>query len=231
MEIYDDRARNGNFQLRPKEVEGAFGPFPEFLSLLPETLQDVATEADPRLLEFLTGLFSRPEPADGALLATHEEAGRALIHAMLGLAEKGAGGDPHLQLRRAVVRYLRHAGAHEGWRAEVIAVLDRIRQTPRSELGSECEQVLREIRPPEPDRPVLDDAPRVPRASRKVKPVAAPPVVDYAEKGRLAQQMGLELQAAMARLLAGPASPEEKMREATRMSEEYQAKIKALYNT
>jgi hypothetical protein len=31
--------------------------------------------------------------------------------------------------------------------------------------------------------------------------------------------------------MAGPASPEEKMRIATRMSEEYQAKIKALYNT
>lgn len=42
--------------------------------------------------------------------------------------------------------------------------------------------------------------------------------------------MGLELQAAMAQLMSGPASPEEKMREATRMSQEYQAKIKALYN-
>jgi len=112
----------------------------------------------------------------------------------------------------------------------VIAVLGRL----SGDLKPDADRVLRQIRPPEPD-PDLDDAPPEPsRRPHRVKPVVAPPppaVVDYAEKGRLAQQMGIELQAAMAVLMAGPASPEEKMREATRMSEEYQAKIKALYNT
>jgi hypothetical protein len=49
-------------------------------------------------------------------------------------------------------------------------------------------------------------------------------------KQRIAEQMGKDLQAAIMTLMAGPASPEEKMREATRMSEEFQAKIKQLYS-
>ena len=229
LEIYVDRARDRGFPLKKQEVERAFGPFAEFLALLPGALQLAAAPEDPALA-FLSALFERPEPSDKALLAADEAAGRALIDAMLAVVEKG--GAETLPLRRNLVRYLEHAGAHEAWRAPVAAVLDRVRRAPGSDVASDCERVLRQIRPPEPDEPELDDEPREPvRRERPVKPVVAPPVVDYAEKGRIAQQMGVELQAAMAMLMAGPGTPEEKMREATRMSAEYQAKIKALYNS
>ena len=227
LEIYQDRARHPDFQLKKKEVERSFGPFPVFLALLPDALRSVKTQAGPSLLDFLAALFGRPERTDLALLTAEEKVGHALIGAMLEVVETGALGH---RLGQNLVRFLEHVGAHDPWRAEVVAVLDRVRQTPGADLASECERAVKHLRPPETDRPELDDAPRAPR---KVQPVAAPPpaVVDYAEKGRIAQQMGIELQAAMARLMAGPASPEEKMREATRMSEEYQAKIKALYTT
>jgi hypothetical protein len=46
----------------------------------------------------------------------------------------------------------------------------------------------------------------------------------------MAQDMGFELQRAMFALMAGPGSPDEKAKEAQRMSLEFQAKIKKLYN-
>ena len=57
-----------------------------------------------------------------------------------------------------------------------------------------------------------------------------PSELSYEVRGKIAQEMGIELQRAMFALMAGPKSPEEKMREAQRMSEEFQAKVKALYN-
>jgi hypothetical protein len=225
LEIYQDRARHSDVQLKSKDVERTFGPTPEFLALLPDALRGVKTQADPRFLDFLAVVFNRPEKSDLALLTADENAGHALIGAILEVVEAGALGH---RLGQNLVRFLEHVGAHDLWRAEVVARLDRV----SGHLKSECERVVKQLRPPETDRPELDDAPRAPR---RVKPIVAPPplsaVVDYAEKGRIAQRMGLELQTAMAQLMAGPASPEEKMREATRMSEEYQAKIKALYST
>lgn len=224
LEVYQDRSRHSDFPLKTKEVERAFGPLPEFLALLPDALRSVKTQANPSFLDFLAGVFSRPERSDLALLTADEKIGRSLIGAILEVVEAGALGH---RLGQNLVRFLEHVGGHGFWRAEVCAGLDRV----SGDLKPECERVLREIRPPEPDRPELDDAPRPQRGPHRVRPVVAPPTVDYAEKGRIAQQMGVELQAAMARLMAGPASPEEKMREATRMSQEYQAKIKELYNT
>jgi hypothetical protein len=226
LEIYRDRCRHSDFPLKPKEVERSFGPFPEFLALLPDVLRGVKSQAHPHLLDFLAALFSRPERSDLAFLTADETVGRSLIGAILEVVEAGA--HDH-RLGTHLVRFLEHAGAHDLWRGEVVASLQRV----TGSLKPDGDRVLQQIRPPEPERPELDEAPRKARASRKVTPVVSPPPggVDYAEKGRIAQQMGLELQAAMAQLMAGPASPEEKMREATRMSQEYQAKIKELYTT
>jgi hypothetical protein len=129
-----------------------------------------------------------------------------------------------------VVRHLEHSGTHESWREAVVQGLERVTGRKNSDVASECERVLRALRPPVADRPELEDAPRAPRSPRPVKPVTAPKAVDYAELGKIAEKMGVELQAAILVLMSGPGTPEEKMREATRMSEEYQAKIKALYN-
>src|SRR6185436_11401397 len=56
MEIYEDRARNAHFPLRPKEVERVYGSFPEFLALLAGALRLVGTPEDPAH-RFLAALF------------------------------------------------------------------------------------------------------------------------------------------------------------------------------
>jgi hypothetical protein len=53
--------------------------------------------------------------------------------------------------------------------------------------------------------------------------------VDYVALGKIAEKMGTDLQAKIFKLMAGPGSAEKKMKEATRLSEEFQAAVKKLY--
>src|SRR6185436_19226058 len=122
----------------------------EFLALLAGGLRLVGAPEDPAH-RFLAALFERPEPSDRSMLPA-DDAGRYLIQAMLAVVEHLPNGN--LQLRRTILRYLEHAGAHEAWRAEAIAVLGRL----SGDLKPDADRVLRQIRPPEPD-PDLDDAP------------------------------------------------------------------------
>ena len=228
MRRHDDRARGkySRFPLRRKEVEIAVGPFSPFLELLAEALRDAPKIKDDGILGFLAGIFAEPKESDAAMIAAEGDAGRALIDEMVALVS-GPDSEPTRRLRWNVVRHLEHSGTHQSWRDAVVQGLERVTGKKNSEVSSECERVLRTLRPPaaEPPEPV-----EAPRKSRKVKVEAAPKPVDYAELGKIAQKMGAELQAAILVLMSGPGTPEEKMREATRMSEEYQAKIKALYN-
>jgi hypothetical protein len=232
MRIHADRARGKfeRFPLRRDAVEHAYGPFPKFLEVLADALRDAPKIEDDGFLGFLSTVFGEPKPGDGAMIAAEGEAGRALIEAMLAVVAAPPS-DATRRLRQNILRHLEHSGTHESWRDAVVQALDRLRAAKGWDLSSEGERLLQRIRPAKPDRPEGNDEPReVSRHSHPVKPVTAPPVVDYAEKGRIAQKMGAELQAAIFVLMAGPGTPEDKMREATRMSEEYQAKIKALYN-
>ena len=59
---------------------------------------------------------------------------------------------------------------------------------------------------------------------------APPGPEDWAAKQKIVEKLGTELQKAIFRIMAGSGTPEEKSEEASRLSQEYQAKIKELYS-
>jgi hypothetical protein len=231
MQIYAERSRNDSFLLRKAEVEKAYGPFSEFLPLVTGVLRDTALMQEPRFLNFMAGLFRSPEESDVVLIAGEGEAGEALVAALLDFAGAKPGETRQVNLRRDVIRFLEKIGTHKAWKKDVVAGLDKLQSRPGFDLESECSRVVRILRPVKPARaPKVTQHPKEGNAPFPMPPPPDPAVLDYAEKGRIAQKMGAELQQAILNLMASPATPEEKMRQATRMSEEYQAKIKALYN-
>src|SRR6185503_19880124 len=134
-------------------------------------------------------------------------------------------------LRRQIVRFLAEIGPHDSSRDEVAEGLERVARRAGHDLASEGERVLRILRPPAPEP---DHPPRAPRkVSSKKSPQSTAPTpdapLDYAAVQATAEKMGVELQARIMKLMAGPGTPEEKMRESTRLSEEFQAAIKKLY--
>lgn len=230
MKIHADRMRRSRFAFSKPDVERYFGSFSEFLPLAASTIRDPALMKEPRFLEFFDGLFENPQASIAELIAAEGDAGLSLLRAMLEFAGNAPGEGRQVNLRRSFLRWLEKIAPHPAWRDEVFQGLDRLRSRPGFDLESELTRIIRALRPVEPAKPAHRPAPAHPR--EEGAPLEPPPaVIDYAEKGRLAQQLGIELQQAIFRLMSGPASPEEKMREATRMSEEYQAKIKALYNS
>lgn len=62
-------------------------------------------------------------------------------------------------------------------------------------------------------------------------PSAPATEIDYAAAGVEAQRLGVELQAAMMKLMAGKGSPESKTAKAMKLQEEFQAKVKKLYGS
>lgn len=233
MGMYADRMHRDPFLLRKPDVEKAFGPFSEFVPLVAGLLRDSRMLEDARFLNFLAGQLDSPRADDAAMIAGEGEAGRDLIRALLDFAGSSSDETRHRNLRMDAIRFLEKVGGHEVWRDEVLLGLEALQKRPGYDLESEAGRVARILRPPPPARkPAWEGHPKDdPGEDIPEPPAPDPAVVDYAEKGRIAQKMGAELQAAIFQLMAGPASPEEKMREATRMSEEYQARIKALYNS
>lgn len=230
MSMYAERMHRESFLLRKPTVEKAYGPLSEFVPLATAALRDAAVMKDPRFLNFFAGLFDDPKPEDAAMLAAEGDAGRALIRALLDFAGAAPGETRQVNLRRDVIRFLEKVGTHPLWRDEVVMGLDALHSRSGFDLQSECDRVARILRPVPPrQNPDRHDDPRGDEAPYPEPPPPTAEVIDYAEKGRIAQQMGAELQLAIMNLMAGPKSPEEKMAEATRMSQEYQAKIKALY--
>lgn len=233
MEMRADRIRGHCFPLRKKDVEEAYGSFSKFLPLVADLLTDDEVLQDSRFLEFLSELFEEPKPADAAALAAEGKAGLALIRGMLEFAGAAAGESNQINVRRRILRYLEKAAAEKDLRDKIVEGLEELSSKSGFDLESEVSRILPPLRPveaPKPVKPKKGASKKKGDATPEPAPTPQPVVVDYAEKGRIAQKMGLDLQQAIVKLMAGPASPEEKMREATRMSEEYQAKIKALYN-
>jgi hypothetical protein len=236
LHLYLERAPGSSRDvlLKREEVKRVFGPFSDFIDLLPAALREAAEPlaADDRAYGFLERLFSRPDPSDAAVLAREGDAGRAVVQALLVVAGTNSSNTPQTNLRRNVFRYLAQVGAHEAWRDDVIDSLERLLSIPGFDLVSECERTLQQIRPPE--APKHDRHRPHPGEIKSVvssEPTPTPPENPYVAKQRIAESLGKELQQAIFRIMAGPASPEEKMREATRLSEEFQTKIKDLYKT
>lgn len=118
----------------------------------------------------------------------------------------------------------------------MIQAVERLHKAPGSDQKVECEMVLRKIRPPEPPtRPpkvvVHPKGEEEPEAEPTPEPASIPGEVDYAALQKKAEKMGAALQKKMMKLMAGPGTPEEKMREGSRLSEEFQKAIKKLYGT
>ena len=235
LEVLSERAERAfhDFPLKREAVEKAYGSFPDFIRDLPKPLKAAANQKERPVLDFYSSLLSRPGPEDAERIAAEGEAGRALIRALLDVVAAPPNGESaQASLRRNALRFLRDgAGTHPAWRDEVLQGLVRVRDGPASDLRSECDAALERLRPPEPPksrRPLAH-----PREEDHPMPEPDPApmltAADYAAKQKIAEKMGAELQAKMFLLMAGPGTPEEKMREGTRLSEEFQQAIKTLY--
>jgi hypothetical protein len=235
LEVLCERSPDAfhRFTLKRADVEAAYGSFSPFVADLPKALRTAVQSTERRTLDFYAHLLSRPEPLDAALLAAEGAAGVELIRALLDVATAAPNGvSAQAALRRDALRFLRDgAGDHPQWRKQVIEALVGLRDASGSDLKAECENALRKLQPPEPPkirrpivRPREEDNPM-----REPEPAPMPTAADYAAKQKIAEKMGAELQQKMFLLMAGPATPEEKMREGARLSEEFQAAIKKLY--
>jgi hypothetical protein len=227
MAIFDERARDNRFALRPEAIRHLFATPADLVALLPAALTDPATLADERISSFLAALFGRPEPKDAAWLAEVGDVGHALVAAMLELIGAGGRAETGGRLARDLLRYLEHAGVPAQWRAEVVAALEQISAAPGAPLGSECDRLLGELRPPPADP--VGSTPAARTGSNGPGTPAPPADNPWLVKQRIVEELGQSLQRRVAELMAGPGSPAEKMREAERLNQEFQAKIKALY--
>ncbi|HVR83518.1 MAG TPA: hypothetical protein VMU54_04355, partial [Planctomycetota bacterium] len=218
MQLHSERAPRElrRLRLRKASIEAGYGPFSEFLKALPNALKAAVTSKLPEVVDFFGDLFSDPHPSDAAMLAAEGDLGHAAIRSILEAAAAPATKSAPGSLRRNALRFLSGAGAHPTWRDEVVQALERLRATPGTDQVNECDMALRKIRPPEP-------ALRTPEAE------APHEGINDDAKGKIAEKMGTDLQAKIFVLMAGPGSPEEKMREATRLSEEFQTAVKKLY--
>ncbi len=238
LQVHHERvpSEHRKLHLSKEIIEKVYGPLEEFLEVLPGALKAAVRSEDRALPDLLEPLFNRPRPEDAAFLTAAKEAGHSIVLAILDIAAVATSQPPQSSLRRAAVRFLRDIGGPAIWRDEVLQALDRIRTTPVTDMVMECEMAIRALRPLDPPKPPnrLPVHPRVieERESPHVSYGAPEPddeVVDYAALQKIAEKMGAELQAKMMMLMAGPGTPEEKMREGTRLSTEFQAAIKKLY--
>jgi len=236
MHIHSERAPRDirELRLRKASIEAGYGPFAEFLEALPKALRAALTSERRDVVEFFGHLFSDPQPDDGPMLAVEGDLGHAAIRAVLEAAAAPANASNPGYLRRDAIRFLNGAGAHPTWRKEVVKALERLRDTPGTDQKVECEMVLRKIKPPDPPKKPRKTAPHPkhgeePPPDPDSEPQGPSDAVDYAALGKIAEKMGTDLQAKIFKLMAGPGSPEKKMKEATRLSEEFQAAVKKLY--
>lgn len=230
LEMHRDRVprNHQDLQLTRDAIERCYGPVDDFLATLPATLRRAAATCADELCRRVGPLVSRPAPEHGAFLIQAGEAGHTVVLALIDVA---ASATAPSHFRTEALRFLRDVGGPEPWRDEVVQALDRIRATPAADMKTECEMALRKLRPPEPPKPKPPPRydPHLGESVEDEPPAVDPVVADYAAKQKIAEKMGTDLQMAMFKLMAGPGSPEDKMREATRMSEEFQAAIKKLY--
>lgn len=240
LHIHQERAPRGSgqFALDPRAVEHAFGGFAGFVALLPAVLDDASMLSDRVAARFLNELLADPTPANAKSLTKALEQigdpGIALVRGAISLVASKRSVHDDDRLRRAALRWLAKMGAHPTWRDEVVAALADILADPTFDLSVEGGYALRDIRAtipvPPPSPPPRSGTGIGTGASGTSDAPATPGTSDgYAEKYQVAQRLGRELQEAMALLMAGPASVEEKMREGTRLSEEFQARVKELY--
>ena len=199
------------FRLTRANVDGPIRPFLESLA---SALVDDAVLGDRPFREFLTELLEHP--SDEAARDVASEEVDPFVRALLACAGKG----PHDPLRHWAIQFAGKLGAHDRWRKEVVAGLERLASSLTGNLSASAKNALRDLAQPTPETPV--------RVARPIAPVA--PAADvYAGKAREAERLGKELQEAAMRISFGPGSPEEKTREVLRLQAEFQERVRKLY--
>jgi hypothetical protein len=242
MRLFRDFAPHsrGLFILTRELAETYFDSLPALAPRLAGVLREPRLTAEPLFNEFIGYMLHPNVPSElFEALASDDEGGRTLVRAAV---EYLLTGHDEGLLPGSTVLLLHHAGPDPRWRDEVRAALQPQKEALEKRFGGPGERLLQRLEPPPPPPPPEPEPP--PPSERHFvhacqhrgldgppppPPPPPPRELTFEEKGKIAQEMGLQLQQAMFALMAGPKSPEEKMREAQRMSAEFQAKVKALY--
>jgi hypothetical protein len=242
MRLYRERAASsrGLFILTRETAETYFDSLPALAPRLASVLREPRLTVDPQFAEFTSYLLHpNVAPEAFAVLASDDRGGHDLVRAALECLREGRG---EKGLPESLILLLHHVGPDPRWRDEVLAALRPQQAALENRFGGPGERLMKRLEAPAPPPAKPEPAPPPQRPFVQAcdgrgsdGPPPAPPApppreLSYEEKGRIAQEMGLELQRAIFVLMAGSKTPDEKIREAQRMSEEFQAKVKALYN-
>jgi hypothetical protein len=251
-EYWGKPSQNGLFILTRETAEAYFDSLPALAPRLSSVLREPTLFNDRPFWEFF-GYLLHPNvtPAVFEALVSNGSDGHELVRAAVAfLLDKDNQNLKHgsQYIDDSLLLLLTHVGADLRWRDEVLAALKPQQAALQSRLGGPVERLFQRLEPPPPPPPPPPPEPVVERHGppiacwhgspddplRHQPPPPPPPPppreLTYEEKGKMAQDMGFELQRAMFALMAGPGSPDEKAKEAQRMSLEFQAKIKKLYN-
>jgi hypothetical protein len=205
MEIYEDRAPRGHADGLLQKGRCLDGLAAAFLA---PTILD-----DRNVADFIEGQFRK----DGVL----PEHGKGLIEALLRAV--GRPQEVPDRLRRAAVDFLEKQAAAPAWRDVVAAGLAGLAEGSH-DLAERCGRLAKRLKPPPPPPDAQEDdgdeaAPAKPPAS----------VQDYAEKAKIAEQLGRELQEQCLLISFGAGSPQEKTAEIMKLQDAFQKRIKELY--
>jgi hypothetical protein len=233
---------SGLLTLTPETAKTYFDSIPALAPRLVTVLREPALTDEPRVCEFASWLFHKVPPQIFDALVSEERDARDLIRASLDFL--GRKGKDHRDgtLRSAMMELLDRVGTDPRWRDEVLASVKKNWELLHYNHGGHAERLLAKLEPPPPPPPPPEPEPPPPPQRHFIhacqhRPVGPPPPppppppreLTLEEKGKLVQDMGFELQRAIFALMAAPGSPDDKAREAQRMSLEYQKKVKALY--
>ena len=191
---------------------------PEFLPAVARVFDAPEILRDGQALEFIEDLLQKGDPLD--------EAGKGLVEALLGALGRPA--EVPARLRDAALQFLEKQAAQPRWRDVVADGLAELAKRKELENADRFGRLASRIKPPPPKPPRVDPGPR-PDPMGEDDPEPVDPAAEYAEKAKIAEQLGRELQEKVMLISFGSGSPEEKTREVMKLQDAFQKKIKALY--
>ena len=151
---------------------------------------------------------------------------------MLFRSAVGRTGEVPDRLRRSALDFLERLSEAPEWRDAVAQGMRSLAGRKDLDHAERCGRIAAELAPPPPRPPPgpggEEEEDGLPR------PVDPPPrdlAQDYAEKAKIAEQMGRELQEQCLLISFGAGSPEEKTREIMKLQDAFQKKIKELYGS
>jgi hypothetical protein len=241
MDRYDDRSRLGDAIFHPSSLQELFGPAPEQAMRIAEVLRVPELCVNRDVVNFVGRWLER---LDAAAIEEHAEAAPVLLPGLEALLLRpDAASMADQSLVRAGLAFLERLGLRPRRRDEVRRVVTAALASTRMNLKMLLERLLPKLAPPPPEpepepepepveaghQPIECHHRPDPEALHRPPPPPPPEENPYVAKQRIAEKMGKELQTAIFRVMASAMSVEEKVQESTRLSEEFQARIKELY--